>query len=412
MVVLILLVLQLFVMLKISSFERRLVLITFIALIWNVGFLTLLHLELALSGTDTYGSDESIYYSSMLEATTIEKWFSFVRDDYNFTYVLFGTLILKTSWFPSVFLIRFGNVLLLINTLVVVYFFIRRFLSVHSNSAYWVILFIGINGMITWTAVRNLKDTLFLYVLVILLYLLFDMWYKKKFNIWRITVMALACYVLTDIRQWFIYLLISLIVVLLTVGLIKKKRYLLSVIICVSIFILTISFAQQGLNILIMYTKSYSGIFGDDQMTQFVGGNILSLPLSMARFILGPGPIRGLFGSESFMYYTTTGNILITAGSLVWWFVLPLFLLSLLSWKHLKRHYALLLIIIFYWATYSYAYAGSGDTRLRAVLYVFCAIYTLPFLVNLKSKNIGLLYLAVLIPIVLAGTYFSYVTLS
>ncbi|CAH0273498.1 hypothetical protein SRABI80_03532 [Peribacillus frigoritolerans] len=266
--------------------------------------------------------------------------------------------------------------------------------------------------MITWTAIRNLKDTLFLYALVVFLYLLFDLVYKKKFLITRIAIMVVACLVLIDIRQWFVYLLVVLVATIIMGSLLIKKRYFSFIIISMGLITGLIIFGQSGLETLSIYTKTYSNSYGDVQLTQIIGGNIFSLPLSMGRFILGPGPIRGIFGSDAFLTFTTTGNILITLGSLWWWFVLPVFSLSLLSIKHFKQNYVLFVIIMFYWATYSYAYAGSGDTRLRAVLYVLCAIYTLPFLEKTKMKNFKLKYLALLVPLVLVGTYFSYITLN
>lgn len=411
MIILFILTLQLFLMLSKTKFEKALTYTIIAITIWNVGFLTILQLELTILGTSTYGSDESEFFQKILYASNLENWFAYVKSDYNFSYLLFGTLILKTSWFDSIYLIRLGNVLLVINAIVVIYFFAKNFLNIRSKNLYWLLLFIGLNGMITWTAIRNLKDTLFVFALVIFIYVLFDIILKKKLSAFNLTVFTITFYILIDIRQWFIYLFLLLVIAIFSVSLLKQKRYLLFTIICTISLIFTIMIGKDALDMYLLYSVAYSENFGDNQLSQVLTGSFFGLPLSMGRFILGPGPIRGLFGSDAFLTFTATGNVLITLGSLIFWFFMPLFFLALVSKKNIMNNYIILIILLFYWIIYSYAYAGSGDTRLRAVLYILCAIYTLPYLEDIKEKKFLLKYLAILIPIFLIGSYFSYQTL-
>lgn len=125
--------------------------------------------------------------------------------------------LLKTSWFDSIYLIRLGNVLLAINSVVVIYFFAKRFLNIRSNNLYWILFFIDFNGMIPWTVIRNLNDTLFVYVLVLFSYLLFELILKNKLNTFQIVILEMSFYVL----------IILLIVSIFAVSLLKQKRYLL-----------------------------------------------------------------------------------------------------------------------------------------------------------------------------------------
>ncbi|REK69280.1 hypothetical protein [Paenibacillus paeoniae] len=412
MVIILLLLFQLFLLLRETRFNKTIILIVLSSLVWNVGWLCILHFELLGLGTSSYGSDETAYYNTMLQAFKSDNWFQIVRDDFNFSYVLFGTLILKTSFYPSIFFIRLGNVLLLINTLLFVFLLLNRTYLIKSKILYWALLFIGFNGIVTWTAIRNLKDIMFIYFLAILIYFLLDWIIHKRWSILRVISMGVALFILEDIRQWFPYMIIATVALIVLVRLFQKKRYILAAMLISVATITTIPLFKNGLSTLLIYTVTYSEFTSGGNISSLINSNIFSLPLSMGRFILGPGPIRGLFGVDSFLTYTTTGNILITFGGLMWWAVLPFFILALLSIKNIKRMYPILFILLFYWAMYSYSYAGSGDTRLRAILYLLCAIYTVPFLYTEFRKKMIPLYVAILFIIVTVGSYFSYVSLA
>lgn len=401
MVILILLFLQLLYFLRKAKWDKNLVLIILFSAILNIGFLTILHFELLMNGQSTYGSDESDYYQTMLFANQMDNfndWITFLINDYNFTYVLYGALILKTSWFDSVYLVRLGNVLLFLNILAMVYMFTKRFIIENPKNLNFLILFLCTNGILIWTAIRNLKDIFFVYMLMIFLYSLFDLIFKKKFNFKNLIAIAISSYVLQDIRQWFVYFIILLLFVIFAVELLKKRRVFSFMLISGVMSVILIVFAREGLEILRVYT-----------MNRFSSTmSLTQLPIYMGQFVMGPGPIRGVFGNEAFVHTTTTGNILITFGALAWWFFVPIFFLALLSWKNIKQNYIVLIVLMFYWMTYSYANMGSGDTRIRAAFYILSVIYTLPYIENIRSKSIVLKYLVLALPLFLIGLYFSY----
>ncbi|NOU63185.1 hypothetical protein GC096_03880 [Paenibacillus sp. LMG 31461] len=413
MVILLILAIQLFYLFRETQFNKSCGFIIFSSLAWNIGWLIILQLELSATGTSTYGSDETAYFNTMLQAYDSENWYEIVKNDFNFTYVLYGTLIFKTNIFdPSVFFVRLGNVLLLINMLMFVYLILTKTFLIKSKTVYYGLLFIGFNGIITWTAIRNLKDVMFVYFLVLFIYILLELFLHKRWSIIRIIGLALSWFVLEDIRQWFPYMAIASIALIIFVTLVKNKRFFFASVLMGGIVVASVPLFQKGLSTLLVYTVNYSEAYDGGNITNLNNISFLSLPFSMGRFILGPGPIRGMFGSDSFLTYTTTGNLLITLGGLVWWAVLPLFLMALMSFRNIKKMYLVLFILLFYWATYSYAYAGSGDTRLRGVLYVLCAIYTIPYLVNQFKKRMIPLYVLSFIAIVLVGSYFSYISLA
>jgi len=351
-----------------------------------------------------------------MQALESDNWFEIAREDYNFTYILYGFFILKTSFIQSVFMIRLCNVLLLINSMVICYKVLKKFFNTNPKHLYYCMWFIGLNGIITWTAIRNLKDVMFLFLLVSLIYYLLDFFMNRKWSIFRIVLMVGICYVLQDIRQWFLYLFAGMIVIGIGGVLLKKRKYFLAISLAAVSVILLLSFYSRGLSTMLLYRVAYSEtqstVLGGDAITGLINGGLLSLPMSMARFILGPGPIRGLFGSEAFLTYTQTGNVLIFLGGMAWWIFLPLFIMSLFSIKHFKQRYMILAVLLFYWATYSFAYAGSGDTRLRVILYVLCAMYTIPYISDYWKKKYIVSYVALLVPLCLIGSLFSYVGLQ
>lgn len=415
MVILLFLLVQCGYLIRSSDNRKSVTFLISITFIWNLCWLIILQLELMGNGMNTYGSDETDYFKTMLMASESGNWFDIAKNDFNFSYVLYGTMILKTSFVKSVFMIRLCNVMLLINTVLYVYLFLRNNVDVKSKIIYFCMLFVGLNGIITWTAIRNLKDTLFIYLLVIFLYSLFKMIKKNRLSFVGLLTISSTGYVMQDIRQWFEYLVVVLFGTMFIVYLVKRKRYILASILLITASGFVVAFFQKGFSTLLVYTIAFSdfqtNVLGGDVLTGFVNRNILSLPISMARFIIGPGPIRGLFGSESFVVYTTTGNILIFLGGLLWWAFLPVFIMSLLSVKHGYKQYAVLTILLVYWGLYSYTYSGSGDTRLRAVLYVLCIIYSTPFLDALTKKYV-FRYFALLFVTILIGSYFSYVSLN
>lgn len=416
MIILGILLIHCILLVRLANERRTAATIASITFIWCFSWLCILHFELLQNGLNTYGSDETVYYNSMLTGYSSENWFSLIRKDFNFSYILYGTLILKTSFIQSVFLIRLCNVFLLINTFLLMYRIFTYVLEIKSKKMNIIIMTMFLNGIVTWTAIRNLKDTLFIYMLMILLYYILNFLKMKKISLLGLISIAISYFVLQDIRQWFFYLILIIGFIVLFFNLIEKKRYVILSIYSIGAISILLYSLRKGFSTLLLYTVTYSdfqtNVLGGDAITGLVRGGVLSLPISMGRFILGPGPIRALFGSDSFVNYTVTGNILIFIGGFLWWIFLPLFIISLTSIKHARKNYILLTVILAYWGLYSYAYSGSGDTRLRAVLYILALLYTIPFLEEYWNKKYAYLYIILLFIVAVTGSYFSFISLS
>ncbi len=412
MFIILLLIFQLSLLVKRAKLNTKVIALIFLGLIWNVGWLVIFQLELISKGSLTYGSDEAVYYSTVLFALDSSNWFSYISQDFNFGYILYEYFILKTSLTDSVIWIRVANLLLLINSTLLVYIIGKERFSIKQGILNFSIAFILFNGIITWTAIRNLKDIMFIYMLVIFVFLLLSLLNKKGPKVLKIILLIIVAYFIQDIRQWFIYLIVVILLTLLIYNLFKKKQYILGTILSCSIIISSLSFINKGLNTLVLYTNTYSKTqandLGGDAITTVLSGNIWSLPISMFRFILGPGPIRGLFGNDAFVATSQSGNILIFLGGLIWWFFIPILLMALLSLKTIKNNLIFFIILMFYWVVYSYAYAGSGDTRLRAVFYILSILFTLPYLNGDITRKRIRLYFSLLIPLICIGLFMSY----
>ncbi len=102
----------------------------------------------------------------------------------------------------------------------------------------------------------------------------------------------------------------------------------------------------------------------------------LDLATGTLRFVLGPGPIRSfrqLLYSDVFVAFTKVGDVLVLLGAAQWWITLAA-TVYVLARRRRVRPLLLgadyLLVASVHVASYVFVYAGSGDTRHRAVLYV------------------------------------------
>ncbi|CAH0346464.1 hypothetical protein [Bacillus sp. CECT 9360] len=415
MLILLLLLFQLVLLIRKCQLTKNIKIILFFGVIWNIAWLAVLQIELLNSGTSTYGSDEGVYYSTVLMALQMDNWFQYLREDFNFSYVLYEYFILKTSLTNSVVWIRLSNVLVLINTILMVYMLGKKYLNTNVKTLNFAVVFLLFNGIITWTAIRNLKDILFIFLLLLFVNLLMDIIKERKHILTKGISLLLIGYLIQDIRQWFIYLLGVLLVTVLLIYLVKKRRFISGTVLLGGVLVYLANMFSSGLNTLLIYTQTYLTIqqndLGGDSITQGLSTNIWSLPISMFRFILGPGPIRGLFGGDAFVTTTNTGNVLIFIGGLMWWAAIPIFLMALVSLKNIKNNTIIFVIMIFYWMTYSFAYSGSGDTRLRAVFYILAVLFAMTYFQQKFTKFKLFIYFGLLIPIVLIGLYVSYQSL-
>jgi hypothetical protein len=137
---------------------------------------------------------------------------------------------------------------------------------------------------------------------------------------------------------------------------------------------------QQSLRYTRTYEKLYGNYYQDPTTNTLRAMGPVGYTIGAARFILGPGPFRStqqfLF-DDVFIASSKTGDLLILLGAIQWWMTLIIAVYYVLH-CHRAR---LILVRGADWAfltalqisSYTYVYMGTGDTRHRAVMYIFAA---------------------------------------
>ena len=142
----------------------------------------------------------------------------------------------------------------------------------------------------------------------------------------------------------------------------------------------------------------------------------MDIILAISRFLIGPGPIRAIFGWEAFQVTTSIGNILIFLGAFVWWLFLPVLILAIFKGpSYWLRYSSVLIPLVVFLGVYSFAYSGSLETRFRAIVYILSLIGTAPYMDSaIKQKNAGrfLVYVVIALVVWLGGIATSYISLT
>lgn len=161
---------------------KSLLWILLITSIWSATWLLLLQYELAITGstTGTYGSDATYYYEAMYAGYFADHPTQAISSYFNQLYIWFGIIILKTSPFFSIVWVKIGNIVLLLYVISIIYLMLYR-AGVPRQITAFVCLFAGLNGIVTWMCIRNLKDTLFLFLFITNCFLAVNFYISESF---------------------------------------------------------------------------------------------------------------------------------------------------------------------------------------------------------------------------------------
>ncbi|NLG33359.1 MAG: hypothetical protein GX550_07550 [Syntrophomonadaceae bacterium] len=360
---------------------KSLIWVLLITGIWAVTWLMLLQYELIMTGsaTGTYGSDATYYYNAMCAGYFADNPTQAISSYYNQLYIWFGIILLKASPFCSIIWVKLGNIILLLYIISMIYLMLYR-AGVTRQITVFICLFAGLNGIVTWMCIRNLKDTLFLFLFVVNCFFAFMLYktYKTKSKnntvIYSIVLLVLSIVLsrwFRDIRQW-AYIIPWLIITSLIVRILMDNK-------SINRFIPILGVAG-----LLMLPLIIPAVIGADVVNNFetyastvglggkTGHSIISgIIIGLLRFILGPGPIRAMMGNDIFLVTNNIGNALIFLGALMWWLVIPLMVLRIKELiKIIPKEIIIFTPFLIYVFIYVYVYQGSVETRFRAVLYV------------------------------------------
>lgn len=389
---------------------------------WLIFWLVLFQLELAgISPDGTYGSDARYYYEAMVSTLHAGKWWP-LEGTLAPGYVAFGTLVLHTSPSESVVWVKLANIGLLLISLALGVYILQSW-SVAKRVAYLAIVLAGTNGIVTWMAVRNLKDTMFLcfsLALIVGAKILLDK-NRRTFVLIRILgILALGfvgAQTLELVRPWGLYWTTVIVGATIIEPVFKRglhsqfrtPKLSLFAILALGLivwFMIGRRSVIHDLFVAIAYAEGAGGL---------VGAGLRDIVLAVPRFLIGPGPIRAILGWEAFLVTTTMGNILIFLGAIMWWIYLPILILCFLRGPSYWLKYGCVLVpLLLFLAVYSFLYSGSLETRFRAIVYILSFLGTAPYLdMAMRRRGAGrsLAYVVIAALVWVGGTIASYISL-
>lgn len=356
--------------------RRDILMKIFFALFVQSVILIIYRLELMDLGRVVYYSDAEVYWKHTLSYLSGNIYYA-----YNDIYIWISYFIQKTSPFlwvgwNNIYNILIVNISIVIcavgvlnslqeSKLIDCKYTIRKNINVFLN-------FTLFNPLTIYSLMRNLKDATYLLMVVLVIYFFQLLQNKKSKSLWILYIIFLffMAVLLYRIRPWaFVSSILALYFIIEKNNLSVKKRFLWIVLFSVFAIILTM-FSSRFMRIY-SSTAMWVPIVLSSALEQTFIEKLISIP----RLMIGPGPIRSLFGSTYFVFYTIIGNYMSFIGSMMWWIQIS-FMASKVSsinffFKNLSifSKYILLNIVI-YILVYAMAYSGSSELRFRGVLYV------------------------------------------
>jgi hypothetical protein len=402
--------------------------VSLFVIVYSVLWMSVLDLELnAVRSEGTYGSDETEYYAEM---TAIVRGETVPGLHPAPGFLEFGSSVLRSSPTQDAIWIRIANILvysLTVNLVFVIAF--SRFEALleggtagsrHGTRRRFLILFIFCccNGIVIWTVLRVLKESLFMGVLALAFYVAYLSARSRHF---LLRAALLVCMLpigsfLANLRPGSEYLpLLVLAGAFVTERAMharsaEKKRQksprpsvAVMSIGCLGFLLCTVlSYRllwpqlEARIRYVLLYRQLFGNFFSDTFTSSLVAQGAWGYVLGFLRFVLGPGPIRSaqqIISGNVFMVSVGTGDMLIFLGSLQWWLTLAIGAVGLArggrkSVRSLLHEFDFVLASLFFIATYTFVYAGTGDTRHRAVLYVLAVPVLLCLWPDVAAKRV------------------------
>lgn len=364
----------------------------FFSILFQFIILLLYRYELNIKNMVVYYSDATYYWENTLNYLNN----GFV-DSYNIGYVFYSVLIEFLSPSISVVWINISNLLLLILSVIFITILMLDE-NIRKKNIMYFNYTIMLNPAIHYSLLRNLKDSLFLFLTIFTLFIVYKhqklklRWLNEIFYI----ILIIMFITLKTIRPW------GFIIPIILFGIAKfnnKKINIKNIIILLSLLLLCVFLLNKlgYLKIITIWVEVLKNRFN------FSIFKILTAPINM---ILGSGPIRPIFSEIYFAYSLKTAEIFLSLGYFIWWLILP-YLINNIKIRNISLLSKLLwIIIIIFVVIYSLAYGGSIESRLTSVLIVLfsAAIFSNNF--N-HRKDILLRYSFVFIILFLGGIIFG-----
>ncbi len=364
----------------------------FFAFIIQFFILIIYRLELSYIGREVYYSDAEMYWNATLDLLDGRVMFA-----YNMGYIYYSYLIQLTSPFIWAGFINISN-LLLIDFIILFLTYLLIENGVCKKNIYFFVILTATNPLIVYSLIRNLKDVLFLFYATAIFLLFYriskgNKLYKKIINYFMLLLVTIL---ITGIRPWGFLISIVIFSYLYLKQLFSDFKYrpihfIIKIISGVIIFAIVLygMFKLGYIDTLNMWIPIV--------LKNALQTNITSLILAPFKILIGPGPIRPMFGNIYFIHYTICGNIFSSIGALLWWFVLGILIANLMVNKKYKfKIISKMFFIMFalFIGIYSLQYGGSLELRFRGIIYILTSSLILSlveFKINKKILSYSLL---------------------
>lgn len=354
-------------------------------LIFQLILFIIYRINLYCIGREVYFSDAETYWNNTLEIMKYGKSLG-----YNSLYYIMDFFVQLLSPFIWVGWNNLFNIACIDLSLVIV---INRILNKNTDNKLdkikYLIILVLFNPFITYGLMRNLKDALFL-LMTFLTTLFGDLYFnnkKKWIKISIVIVLLFLTYLFILIRPWgFMIPLVVLLYIFIRNLLDNKKNIFKDIITNKKLLIGIIGLIIVSLIFIFPSIYSTLKVWIPTVLKSLFSRNIINTILGFGRFFFAPGPYRSLFGNIYFEYYLISGNIMSFIGQLMWWTSIIFIIVSICVQKfefksHKDNHFLILLILltIMYIGIYVIQYAGTGEIRLKSVLYIY--IYSVYFMI-------------------------------
>ena len=324
----------------------------FFALALQFLLLFVYRVELLLNDRIVYYSDAEVYWENTL---TLLEGKPLIGTQTGYAWYCF--MIQITSPIKLVILNNISNMLLVDITIYIVAILLQN----QNKSSEIVKKFITIciyNPLIIYSLFRNLKDSLFLFLTVLIIYLYVKI--SQKFKLLYASLIGLLVVYITMVRPWGFIILPLLLIDILFNRKHKLRNALFLGVIGAGFIAIVFYF---GFNKIIDVWVPI--VFEHAESQSFL--SLLSAPL---RILTGPGPYRSFLGHEYFQFFTYTGNVCCAIGCALWWWELVCIAFNAIKYRFKGVSINFGIVWLFFLFVYSLQYGGSLEIRFRGIIYI------------------------------------------
>ena len=351
--------------------KKKTRIILFLGFLVEILLFVIYRVSLYYMGREVYFSDAETYWKN-----TLEILYTGSSTGYNGLYYYICAIVQKASPFIWVGWNNLFNITCLNLSFVMIAKFIKE--KDKDEKKLQLFTFLSLmNPFIIFGLMRNLKDSLFLLIVISVCFITnqYIQTKSQKTKVLIILALLFIAYIFTDIRPW--GFIIPIVAILYIIQHPKRQKYIFdrkSVLILLGVALaigVAIIFAIPAIsnNIRIWTPITFSSLADRGIFTTIVG---------LGKFVIAPGPIRAFLGGEFFEHSMSSGNIMAGIGEIMWWLsLIPIVITVLIQRQkifNIKTWSGFLKILVFstlaYIIIYTMQYGGSGELRLKSVFYV------------------------------------------